>query len=77
MSVATTTRHSELREPRVRIWIRALRPRPVAAIAVLVTVGGVADVTGSDVLLRPGWFALFSAWNVLAFTAVALPWLVS
>jgi hypothetical protein len=50
------------------------RPRFVLPAAVLLAGGAASVVLAGDVLLRPGWFALFSAYNILAFAAAAVLW---
>jgi signal transduction histidine kinase len=62
-------------EGRWYTWTTWLRPRWLAPTAVLAA-GAAASVSLSgDVLVRPGWFAAFSAYNVLAFATAALLWL--
>ena len=52
-----------------------LRPR-VVTIAALVLAGvAITVVLAGDVLVRTEWFALFSAYNVLAFALAGLLWL--
>src|SRR4051794_11675261 len=54
---------------------RWLRPAPVAGAAAAVAVGGAAVVVTGDVLVHSTWFALFGAYNVLAYATAALLWL--
>src|SRR6185295_18975109 len=71
---AATTAPVELREAELAGWHEWARPWPVA-IAALLAAGMTAALTlSAGVLVRPGWFALFAAYNVLAFAAVGLLW---
>ncbi len=56
-------------------WTTWLRPRWLAPTAALAAGAAAYIVVASDVLARPGWFALFSAYNILAFATAALLWL--
>ncbi len=61
-------------EPRVG-RIARVRPALAVSVALIVAAGVVTVVATGDVLVWTGWFALFSAYNVLAFTGAALLWL--
>ena len=71
---AATTAPVGLRESERAAWEHRLRPWPVGLAAVVVAGGTAALTVAGDVLLRPGWFALFAAYNVLAFAAAGLLW---
>jgi signal transduction histidine kinase len=73
MSVATTA-PVELREGELAGWYEWARPWPVASAAVLAAAATAALTVSAGVLARPGWFALFAAYNVLAFAGVGLLW---
>ena len=66
MTAAASTLYLEARRDRFRFALPA---------AIVVAGGCAAVVVTGDVLLRPGWFAAFSAYNVLAFTGAAVLWL--
>ena len=71
---AATTAPAGLRESGRAAWEHWLRPWPVGLAAVVVAGGTAALTVTGGVLLRPGWFALFAAYNVLAFAAAGLLW---
>jgi signal transduction histidine kinase len=71
---AATTAPVDLRDAELGAWEAWLRPWPVGIAAAVAAVGTSALTVAGDVLVRPGWFALFAAYNVLAFTAVGLLW---
>jgi signal transduction histidine kinase len=52
-----------------------VRTGPILGAAIVAAGLSAIVVLQSDVLLRSGWFALFQAYNVLAFTGVGLLWL--
>ncbi len=52
-----------------------LRPRAVSVAALVLAAAAITIVLSGDVLVRTEWFALFSAYNVLAFTLAGLLWL--
>jgi signal transduction histidine kinase len=71
VTAETFAARSEFPElPERRAW-PALR---VGVVFVSVGVGATV-LSGGDALLRPGWFAAFSLYNVAAFALVALLWL--
>lgn len=71
---AATTAPVELRDAELAGWYEWARPWPVA-IAALVAAGVTALLTVSaGVLLRPGSFALFAGYSVVAFAGVGLLW---
>ena len=71
MSAISAAPRAEARE--LSTWLT--RPWPVGVAAALVA-GSVAGlVVASDVLIRSDWFALFSAYNVLAFAGAGVLWL--
>ena len=55
----------------------ALPAWPLLRVGAGIMVAGAIAVllTSDGVLVRPGWFSVFSLYNVLAFTAVGLLWL--
>ena len=71
---AATTAPVELRDARLAGWYERARPWPVAAAAIVAAGTTAALTLAAGVLVRPGWFALFAAYNVVAFTAVGLLW---
>jgi signal transduction histidine kinase len=71
---AATTAPVELRDSELAAWHEWVRPWPVAIAAVLVAGATAALTLTAGVLARPGWFALFAAYNVVAFAAVGLLW---
>ncbi len=75
MSAATTAPRAELRDSEVAAWQGWIRPWPVALAASLAAGTTAVLIVAGDVLARPGWFALFAAYNVVAFAGAGLLWL--
>ena len=71
---AATTAPVELRDAELAGWYEWVRPWPVAIAAVLTAVVTASLTVAAGVLVRPDWFALFAAYNVVAFAAVGLLW---
>jgi signal transduction histidine kinase len=72
--MSATTAPAALRESERAAWEAWIRPWAVATAAI-VAAGTTAVLTvAGDVLVRPGWFALFAAYNVVAFAGVGLLW---
>jgi signal transduction histidine kinase len=71
---AATTAPVELRDAELSGWSEWARPWPVAFAAVLAAGATAVLTVSAGVLARPGWFALFAAYNVVAFAAVGLLW---
>ncbi len=71
---AATTAPVELRDAELAGWHEWLRPWPVAIAAVLTAAVTAALTVTAGVLARPGWFALFAAYNVIAFAGGGLLW---
>src|SRR6185503_1573757 len=73
MSAVTAAPRDEalVRDPAASL----VRTGPILAAGALAAGLSAIVVLQADVLLRPGWFALFQAYNILAFAAVGLLWL--
>ena len=71
---AATTAPVGLRESERAAWEYWIRPWPVGVAAVVVATITAALTISGDVLVRPGWFALFAGYNVVAFAAAGLLW---
>ncbi|HWN22260.1 MAG TPA: ATP-binding protein [Gaiellaceae bacterium] len=71
---AATTAPVGLRESERAAWEYWIRPWAVGVAAVVVAGITAALTISGDVLVRPGWFALFAGYNVIAFAAVGLLW---
>src|SRR5690349_14494262 len=56
-------------------WTELVRPRWALPVAVVAAAGAASVVLAGNVLLWPGWFAVFCAYNILAFTVAGLLWL--
>jgi signal transduction histidine kinase len=71
---AARTAPVELRHTELAGWREWVRPWPVAIAAVFAAGATAALTLTAGVLVRPGWFALFAAYNVVAFAGVGLLW---
>ena len=71
---AATTAPVELRDAELAGWHEWARPWPVAIAAVLAAGVTAALTVSAGVLVRPGWFALFAGYSVVAFAGVGLLW---
>jgi signal transduction histidine kinase len=72
--MSATTAPGALRESERAAWVAWIRPWPVATAAIVVAATTAVLTVAGDVLVRPGWFALFAAYNVVAFAGVGLLW---
>ena len=75
MSAVSTASVASDRAPAVGASHPWLHPRAVTIAALVLASVAITIVLSGDVLLRTEWFALFSAYNVLAFTLAGLLWL--
>ena len=71
---AATTAPVELRDAELAGWHEWVRPWPVAIAAVLAAGVTAALTVSAGVLVRPGGFALFAGYSVVAFAGVGLLW---
>ena len=71
---AATTAPVELRDAELAGWHEWARPWPLAIAAVLAAGVTAALTVSAGVLVRPGWFALFAGYSVVAFAGVGLLW---
>ena len=71
---AATTAPVELRDAELAGWHEWVRPWPVAIAAVLAAGVTAALTISAGVLVRPGGFALFAGYSVVAFAGVGLLW---
>ena len=55
-------------------WVTRIPAWPTMLVAALVAGTDAIVVLAGDVLVRPGWFAAFIAYNLVAFAAVGLVW---